>query len=275
MPELPEVETIAGYLRQGRDSGPPIVGKVIASSQLFWQRTLASPSPAEFATRIKGQTVLGAGRRGKYLILYLSQDTLLIHLRMSGDIRLEPAKQPTAPHDRLLIEFRDEWRLAFNDPRKFGRVWLVADPESVLGALGPEPLDEQGLPWEDFYRRVTARRRQLKPLLIDQSFLAGLGNIYADEALHLAHLHPLALSDRLTPAQAERLLRSIRQVLTEGIRRQGASIDWVYRGGDFQNYFRVYRRTGLACPECGTLIVHLMVGQRSTHICPECQKLES
>ena len=274
MPELPEVETIARILRQGHDSSPPVLHRAIESSQLLWLRTLASPSPLEFAARLQGQTILEVGRRGKFLVLRLSRDTLLVHLRMSGDLRLEQANQPLAPHDRLVIGLTDGWRLTFNDTRKFGRVWLSSDPESVLASLGPEPLDEGVLTVQDFYHRLTSRRRQLKPLLIDQSFLAGLGNIYTDEALHLAHLHPLASSDRLKPAQAEKLLSSIRQVLEEGIRRHGASIDWVYRGGDFQNYFRVYQRTGKPCPECGTPIVRLVVGQRATHICPNCQRLE-
>jgi formamidopyrimidine-DNA glycosylase len=112
----------------------------------------------------------------------------------------------------------------------------------------------------------------LKPLLLDQKFLAGLGNIYTDEALHLARLHPLLISDRIDEVQASVLLDSIRQVLDEGIQRNGASIDWVYRGGDFQNYFRVYQRTGEPCKQCGTLIERIKLGQRSTHFCPYCQQ---
>ncbi len=117
------------------------------------------------------------------------------------------------------------------------------------------------------------RRRQLKPLLLDQSFIAGLGNIYTDEALHIARLHPQMLSDEVTHHQAERLWMGIRQVLLEGIRRNGASIDWVYRGGEFQNYFRVYQRTGQPCPECGTPVERIVVGQRGTHFCPVCQRV--
>ncbi len=121
---------------------------------------------------------------------------------------------------------------------------------------------------------LQARSTQIKKLLLDQKFLAGIGNIYADEALHLARLHPLTLSKQIEINSAETLLRSIRSVLQEGIRRHGASIDWVYKGGDFQNYFRVYKRTGLPCGRCGTLIERILVGQRSTHFCPNCQKRE-
>ena len=273
MPELPEVETIARYLRQGREDSPPLLGERVTRALLLWERTLAYPSPPEFIDRIHDQLVRFIDRRGKFLQLRLSQDTLLIHLRMSGDIRVEAEELPLAPHDRLVLEFASGLRMAFNDTRKFGRVWLVEDPASVLASLGPEPLDE-ALTAPDFYHMLHSRRRQLKPLMLDQTFLAGLGNIYTDEALHLARIHPLALSDRLSIEQAECLLLSIRKVLREGIRRQGASIDWVYRGGDFQNYLRVYRRAGQPCPECGAAILRLVIGQRSTHICPDCQSLD-
>jgi len=273
MPELPEVETIRRALAYGGREGSPILGRQVLKTHLLWERTLAEPSPAEFQARLAGQRIQDVGRRGKFLLLHLSQGTLLIHLRMSGDLLVEPQAAPPAAHHRLMLDLEGELRLAFNDPRKFGRVWLVADPASVLSDLGPEPLDgdftAQGL-----YGRLQAHRRQLKPLLLDQSFIAGLGNIYTDEALHLAKLHPLTISNALDYIQAEHLWRSIRQVLQEGIDRQGASIDWVYRGGDFQNYFRVYQRTGDPCPQCGAPIQRLVIGQRGTHICPQCQPLE-
>lgn len=270
MPELPEVETISGYLRQGREGAPPVLGLCIRAAQLLWERTLASPSPQEFLDRLPGQAVEAIGRRGKFLVLQLTHDALLIHLRMSGDLRVEPADEPLRPHDRLAIEFEGGLRLVFNDPRKFGRAWLAADPATVLGKLGPEPL-ESGLEAQGFHQRLQARRRQLKPLLLDQGFLAGLGNIYTDEALHRARLHPLTQSDALTLEQTERLLEAIQYVLREGIRTHGASIDWVYRGGDFQNHFSVYRREGQPCPVCGTPIQRLVIGQRGTHFCPRCQ----
>ena len=148
----------------------------------------------------------------------------------------------------------------------------VADAEEITGGLGPEPLSaEFTAQW--LAKALHGRHRQIKPLLLDQTFLAGLGNIYADEALNLAKLHPLTPADTLTFEQAERLLESIRRVLKDGIQRNGASIDWVYRGGDFQNYFRVYQRTGEPCPVCGTPIARIVVGQRGTHYCPHCQVL--
>ena len=272
MPELPEVETIAANLRQGGDL-PGLPGHTIQRAELLWERTLAVPSPAEFSERIAGQTIRDIRRRGKFLLFDLDRHTLMIHLRMSGDLWVEPESAPVAPHHRLLLHLDGDLRLAFNDARKFGRAWLVEEPGIVLDSLGPEPLEE-GFTAEILYQRLHAVKRQLKPLLLDQSFLAGLGNIYADEALHQARLHPLALSNELTPEQSARLWESIRLVLQEGIRRNGASIDWVYRGGNYQHFFKVYQRTGFPCYNCGTSIERLVVGQRGTHICPHCQPLK-
>jgi formamidopyrimidine-DNA glycosylase len=270
MPELPEVETIARALAEGGRGSPPLIVRAIANAELLWARTLASPSQAAFLRRVRGQTVRAIGRRGKFLLLTLEPDTLLFHLRMSGDLRLEAPGAPTYKHDRLILHFTDGWRLAFNDSRKFGRAWLAADPAEVLGGLGPEPLDSALTP-AGFHAMLSARKRLLKPLLLDQTFLAGLGNIYTDEALHTARLHPLRLSNSLEASESAALLEAIRAVLGEGIRANGASIDWVYRGGDFQNAFRAYGRVGLPCPCCGELIQRLVVGQRGTHICPNCQ----
>ncbi len=267
MPELPEVETIVRGLR------PQIVGQAIRNAELLWPRTLVTPEGDKFARTIIGQRVREVSRRGKFVVLRLSVSHLLIHLRMSGDIFIKDKPVQIEKHDRLILSLSNDKVMVFNDTRKFGRAWLTKDPEAVLGGLGPEPLSEAFTP-EWLGQALRSRKRRLKPLLLDQTFIAGLGNIYTDEALHLARLHPLAASDTVTPEQAGRLWRAIRQVLEEGIRRNGASIDWVYRGGDFQNYFRAYGRTGQPCPECGTPIERMLVGQRSTHICPFCQNEE-
>lgn len=271
MPELPEVETIVRALRDGGRNAPSVCNRLITDADVLWPRTLATPGNDEFKRRITGQTIVTVGRRGKYLILSLEKDTLLCHLRMSGDLRMQAGRE-LQMHDRLVIDFQDGWRLAFNDPRKFGRVWLVKEAGEVIGDLGLEPFDPELTP-SILYSLLHKKKRQLKPLLLDQTFLAGLGNIYSDEALHMAKLHPLRSSETVTEDEAAALLAAIRSVLEEGIRRNGASIDWVYRGGDFQNYFRAYQRTGEACPVCGTTIQRMVVGQRGTHFCPECQKL--
>jgi len=270
MPELPEVETIARVLRLGVPGQPALVGRCILGADLLWERTLAEPSSAEFVPRLTGQVIEDIGRRGKFLYLRLTRDWLLYHLRMSGDLLVRSADTPGEKHDRLILDLDGAIQLVFNDARKFGRVWLVDEVDRVVGNLGPEPLDE-GLTAESLFSRLHATHRQLKPLLLDQTFLAGMGNIYVDEALNLAKLHPLTPANRLTVTQAGHLLESIRAVLRDGIARNGASIDWVYRGGDFQNYFRVYQRTGEPCPECGTAIARIIVGQRGTHFCPHCQ----
>lgn len=274
MPELPEVETIAAALNYGVEGHPALPGSVIVGASLLWDRTLAEPTPAEFRERLTGQSIEGIGRRGKFLVCSLSQDVLLIHLRMSGDVLVVRRDAGRPAHSRLLLDLDTGWRMVFSDARKFGRVWLVRDPYPILARLGPEPLDE-GLTENRFHNMLKRHRRQLKPLLLDQHFLAGLGNIYTDEALHMSGLHPLMNSMQVSADEASRLLHSIRAVLREGIRRNGASIDWVYRGGDFQNYFRVYRRTGQPCPVCGTRIQRLVVGQRGTHYCPQCQSLHT
>ena len=274
MPELPEVETIARKLR------PHLLGKTIREADLRWARTLAFPSPRKFKAQIKGQEIKEVTRRAKFFILRLSDFSLLIHLRMSGDLFIKDSKIGPAKHDRLILRLLAEpssaqegpSNLIFNDTRKFGRVWLTPNPEDVLGRLGPEPLSKTFTPkW--LYTTLHNKHRLLKPLLLDQTFLAGLGNIYTDESLHLAKLNPLATSDSITVNQAEALQEAIRTVLKEGIRRNSASIDWVYRGGEFQNYFRVYDRAGKPCPVCGTTIERIIVGQRSTHFCPKCQTL--
>ena len=282
MPELPEVETIARTLR------PQLVGRRILEADVRWARTVAMPSAQKFKEQIKGQKIVEVSRRAKFLNIQLTpvQDpqgkayNLLIHLRMSGDLLVKQGKIKPEKHDRLIFYLTpspspkgrgESSSLVFNDTRKFGRVWLTDDMEKVLGRLGPEPLS-QSFTSHWLYDSLRSRHRQLKPLLLDQTFLAGLGNIYTDEALHMAKLHPLALSDSVTAKQAERLHQAIQTILQEGIRRNGASIDWVYRGGDFQNHFRVYGRDGEPCPVCGTTIQKITVGQRGTHICPNCQK---
>jgi formamidopyrimidine-DNA glycosylase len=264
MPELPEVETFVRSLR------PELIGRVIISAQLFWPRTLSMPAPEEFLEKISGQEIQQVTRRAKYLWLELSTSHLFLHLRMSGDLWMRPSPHLPDKHDRLHLLLSDGRTLVFNDIRKFGHVWLTVHPEDVIGSLGPEPLDPTFTP-RMLYSRLIERHRQMKPLLLDQSFLAGLGNIYTDEALHLSGVHPLRVSDTITENEANRLHQAIQTVLLAGIEHNGASIDWVYRGGSFQNYFRVYDREGQPCPVCGTPIQRIVVGQRGTHFCSICQ----
>ncbi len=272
MPELPEVETICRALKLGGPRGPSILGRRIRGSRLHWSRTVAAPGARAFHAAIRGALIKDLSRRGKFLLVHLNRGTLIFHLRMTGDLIALAPEDAEPRFCRLRIALEDGLRLVFDDSRKFGRVWWTERPEDVLGRLGPEPLDP-AFRARDLHDALRARRRQLKPLLLDQTFLAGLGNIYTDEALHASGLHPNRRSDTLSAAESGLLWRSIRRTLRKGIRRNGASIDWVYRGGDFQNQLRVYRRTGLPCPVCGSPVKRLLVGQRGTHVCPHCQPL--
>ena len=168
MPELPEVETIARKLE------PELIGKTIKEADLRWSRTLAAPSPKRFKEQIKGQKIKEVTRRAKYFILRLSDFSLLIHLRMSGDLLIRNSTTQPEKHDRLILNLSGNKSLVFNDTRKFGRVWLTVNPDEVLGKLGPEPLSKDFTPqW--LYTALHSKHRQLKPLLLDQTFLAGLG----------------------------------------------------------------------------------------------------
>ena len=273
MPELPEVETIARNLRRGTGGAPSLIGQTIQGARLLWLRTLAEPDPDAFRGLLPGQRVVEIGRRAKFLAITLTESVLVCHLRMSGDLRMEPSESPVATHDRMILDFDSGWRLSFNDTRKFGRVWLVNDTQRLFSGLGPEP-DDPALTQVKFHEMLHSRNRAIKPLLLDQHFLAGLGNIYTDEALFRAGIHPLESSELLDLQDAARLLEAIRVTLTQGIEANGASIDWVYRGGDFQNHFQVYQQTNNPCPSCGQPINKTTVGQRGTHFCPHCQPLK-
>ncbi len=264
MPELPEVETRVREMRE------PTVGQTITAVRLNWPRHIHELSPDGFTDRIVGQKVTAVTRRAKYLRFHLTQDVMLIHLRMSGDLRIEAIGTPDEKHDHTTFELSNGTEMRFTDPRKFGRVYLVADPDTVTAHIGPEPLVDEFTP-EIFGAMLRKRKRALKTLLLDQTFLAGVGNIYCDEALHMAKLHPQTISNTLTDSQVSALWASIREALNEGIRHNGSSIDWVYKGGDHQYHFGAYGRTGDPCFTCGTAIKRIIVGQRGTHFCPQCQ----
>jgi formamidopyrimidine-DNA glycosylase len=271
MPELPEVETIVVELR------PHLVGRQILAAEVLWPRTLATPDRTSFVDRLQGARITDLSRRGKYLLFRLdSGDSLIIHLRMTGRLEIVPGDSPLRAglHVRAWFDLSGGECLVFTDARKFGRIWLAHDAGEVLGALGPEPLN-----WEfDSARlagRIRKRRVAVKTLLLDQTVMAGIGNIYADEALHLAGIHPLRPGASLSDAEIERLHTAIRQVLTEAIGQHGTTLR-DYRPpysaeGAYHNELRVYRQTDLPCPRCGAPIQRIRVSQRSTHFCPRCQ----
>jgi len=270
MPELPEVETVVRGLRE------PLIGRRIQKMWCDWEKTIHSPHPAEFSARIIGQTVRAIRRRAKYILIELDADVLAVHLKMSG--RLYVAAN-TAQHRadkwvHLRFDLDGGRQLRFSDARKFGRVYLTGDAEKLLGHLGPEPLDETFTP-ALFRERLQARKRMIKPLLLDQRFVAGIGNIYADEALFHAGIHPTARPHQLTAPDIARLHQAIRAALHAGIEHEGASINW-YRKPDgakgaSQNHFQVYGRDSQPCKRCGTIIDKIRLAQRGTHYCPACQ----
>ena len=278
MPELPEVETYARQLR------PHLVGRDFTYVNVFWPRTVAIPEADKLPIQLAGQKIERVGRRGKYLRFWLdSGDQLLIHLKMSGRLRIEGAEIPPHPHDRVIFGLGNGQEMRFNNMRKFGRVYLIPWRDqrcSPLHQLGPEPLGE-AFTLEGFAKRIEQRTGRLKPLLLNQSFLAGLGNIYVDEVLFQAHIHPERKANTLTGQELTALYQAIRVTLEQSIASLGTSFDPVYTGGlresaaTYQNYLQVYQRTGESCPRCGQTIERITMGGRGTHLCPKCQRKDA
>jgi formamidopyrimidine-DNA glycosylase len=278
MPELPEVETTARGLR-GRILGKRIVG----AGAMDWPRMLPNATPELVEAAVRGRTVELVDRRGKYLILGLSDDRwVLIHRKMSGNLVVQDAGSPgPVRHTHLVVRFDDGMELHFVDPRKFGRIYLFTGRSELdrflAERLGPEPLADLT---EARLRALLQRRRgRLKSLLLDQRFLAGIGNLYADEILWEARLHPERSAASLTPRERGRLLQAIRRVLGDAIERRGTSfstyVDAAGASGDNQDYLRVYGRAGFPCPRCGRPIERRVIAQRGTWLCPRCQKLSA
>jgi len=276
MPELPEVQTIVNDLNAADVIGIPING-----ARVFWARTLAEPSPELFGKRLQGRKFTAIRRRGKYLVFETDTEyTMLLHLRMSGRLNLESAGTTRIKHEHVIIEFNDNRQLRFHDTRKFGRIHLVNDPERILGRLGPEPL-EKGLTLKVLADRLRQHKRRLKSLLLDQAFVAGLGNIYVDEALWDAKLHPNRIAASLSMSEIKALHRAVPRVLKRGLKNLGTSLGTgdtnfysvARHRGRNKDELKVFRRTDLPCPRCNNIIERIVVGQRSTHICSKCQKI--
>ena len=284
MPELPEVETVA------RDLRPRLVGATIVGARCSWARTLRTHDPLAFGEAVAGRTVLGVGRRAKQVVVDLSGDAALtIHLKMTGQLFVVPADAPDDPYVRLVLELADGREMRFRDIRKFGKVGLYGrDPvtgelvsevggAAVFAAIGPEPLADE-FTVREFRRRLRRRKGRLKPLLLDQSFIAGVGNIYADESLWRSRLHPLRSASSLRPPDERRLYEAMRAVMFEAIERRGSSIDdYTAPDGDgsMQERLDIYQRTGEPCRRCGHPVKRIVVGARSTHFCSWCQRLSA
>jgi formamidopyrimidine-DNA glycosylase len=274
VPELPEVETVVRGLRA------PLIGHTVLSIWSDWHRTLRTPAAADFATRIVGQTFRAVRRRAKYILCDLDHDILIVHLKMTG--RLYVTADDAAHDADHWVHFRAQLnggqQLRFSDARKFGFVALVSSLEEIAPNLGPEPLED------DFTAEVLAERLQkrgagIKGVLLDQGVLAGVGNIYADEALWRSHIHPLRSANGLSSAELVALHTAIRESLAGGIEHEGASVNWYRKPdgttGEAQEHFHVYDRGGQPCHRCGTLISKTRVAGRGTHFCPQCQPAKS
>lgn len=274
MPELPEVQTLVNDL-----NAAGLVGTTFTSARVYWPRTIATPSVTNFQRNIKSKMITTIRRRGKFIVMDLAPDGhLLIHLRMSGRLHLVSAGKERSRHEHVIFRFENASELRFHDTRKFGRVYLASDPASVLGHLGLEPLESE-FNVAALRASLTSRKRLLKPLLLDQTIIAGLGNIYVDEALWDARLHPCRQSHTLSGPELKALRYAIPRVLKRGLKNLGTTLgsgkanfySIARHRGRNQDQLHVFRRTGSPCPRCRHTIERIIVGQRSTHICSKCQ----
>jgi formamidopyrimidine-DNA glycosylase len=269
LPELPEVETIKNELT------PHIISRRFTDVIIHDTKAIKQPSVHEFHRKLIGQTIINLERRGKYLIFSLSDGTeLVIHLRMTGSLLLNP--EQTDRYARVIFLFDGGSRLVFIDRRRLGAMWLLENNLTVTGKLGPEPLTAD-FTIKTLAERLRKRQAPIKAVLLDQGFIAGIGNMYADEALFTAKIHPLRKASSLSPREIKNLHRAIIDVLRSAIGSKGASISTYIRPdgqlGTAHDNFRVAHRGGEPCPVCGTPIERLAIRNRGSYFCPKCQKL--
>lgn len=275
MPELPEVETIRRSLEE------KIKGKTFVGVEVFLEKMFKGINSEDPETGINGRKVNSIERRGKYLIIHLTGGmAMVIHLRMTGQLMYCTPEQEKAKHTHIIFQLNDKCELRFADQRQFGKVQLVLEKEldsiSGLKSLGVEPFSSD-FSREWFKKELRNRRTKVKPLLLDQTFVAGIGNIYADEALFRGKINPERVAATLSPREVSNLFIAIREVLEEGIANKGTSIkdyvDGEGRQGNNQNNLKVYGRDGEPCIKCAKPIEKKSIGGRSSHFCPRCQKL--
>lgn len=274
MPELPEVETIRKTLEH------LTIGKQIEDVTIYWPKIIKKPVEHEqFIDALKGQTIESVGRRGKFLIFYLTDLALVSHLRMEGKYGLFPAGEEMDKHTHVLFTFTDGTQLRYKDVRKFGTMHLFVKGEEQsslpLSQLGPEPLSDE-FSKEYMMSSLQKTSRNIKAVLLDQKFVVGVGNIYVDESLFRAKIHPQRMASSLTDEEMERIVSEVKLTLAEAIAQGGSTIRTYINSqgqiGMFQQQLLVYGRNGEPCKECGTEIEKLKVAGRGTHICPSCQK---
>ncbi len=262
MPELPEVETVVRGLQT------TIVGETIQDIEIPWSKALQPDSAYD---SLIGKTIHGVSRRAKFINIELDRGSLVVHLRMTGKLsRLYPEK-----HVTVILHFQSGNSLFFQDMRKFGRMVYTEDKQEFFAHLGPEPLGDD-FSVSLFQDMLKQKNRMIKPLLLDQTFLAGLGNIYVDEALFQAGVHPESFAKLIPKKQTGQLHQAIRHILSESIKAQGTTVVNFSHGenqsGTYQAALQVYGRRGEPCQDCETPIEKIKLGQRGTHFCPRCQK---
>jgi len=265
VPELPEVQTVVDVL------AGTLPGHKIRSVHVSWNRTVAAPAMDIFIKRLTGATVESVARRGKYIVIGLrDRGCLLAHLRMSGNMVVVPESAARSKHERTRFVLSGRLELRFEDPRKFGRLYLVDNAALILGALGVEPLERE-FTAELLYSILKTHMRRIKPLLLDQRLIAGLGNIYVTEALWHSGIHPLTHCNRISMARAVKLHGAIREVLAVAIQNRGTDIgDGVWKPGGYTP--QAYGSAGKPCSRCGVNLKHLVIAQRSSVYCPTCQR---
>ena len=274
MPELPEVETIVADLR------PHLVGRIIVRCELRFPTIVRHPEPEQFARSVAGMRIEAAGRRGKYILFGLRDGlVLVVHLGMTGQLRIVDPAAPVEGHTHAVFGLDDGRELRYRDPRRFGRL-LLGTMDELLAAraiprLGPEPIDPLFAP-DELYSRLHGRRTAIKAVLLDQSAVAGVGNIYADESLHKARLRPDRLARSLSRQSARRLHESLKESLDTAIRNRGSSVDtyrdaWGELGGQ-QEKLLVYGRGGEPCFTCGRPLSVIRIAGRTTVFCRRCQR---
>ena len=276
MPELPEVETVARDLRRHLLPDGGQRGPVIVAARVAWPGTLRDGDPQAFTAGVVGHRIEAVGRRGKLIVLDLNGgDFLTIHLKMTGQMFVVPAAIPHDPYERLAMVLDDGREIRFRDIRKFGRIGLYGADDDPFDGLGPEPLDPR-FTVSVFRSLIRGRRARLKTLLVDQSFVVGVGNIYADEALWRSRLHPLRSAATLRPVDERTLYRNVLEILGEAVDLRGSSIDdYTAPDGDggMQERLDVYQRTGQPCLRCQRPVRRIVIGIRATHFCSFCQRL--
>lgn len=273
MPELPEVETIVKDLKLAG-----LIGKKIVQAHIYWPRIIEAPAAQTFISKVEKQTIKNIRRRAKYIVIDLSHGTLLIHLRMTGKFNILSALAPPDKHEHVRLVFDDKTILSYLDPRKFGRWSWYEDPTEKLEQLGFEPLSKE-FTLAALKKLIHQHSTQIKPFLLNQKYVAGLGNIYVDEALWRAKIHPQTLANELNENEIKHLHEAIKHVLEIGVKNQGTSLGLGKgnyfsvsgRRGGHQNHLKVFRRDGEACPRCQEIIKKIIVTQRGTHFCPRCQ----